>query len=100
MAAVPETIESIGVLAAFRHKAGINEQGLLMLRRHDLGDGALVERHPVKLGGISARKSPLVIKTIAAHIAKGGMSRKHEHEPQQMGDKFALRFLGWFETTQ
>lgn len=43
---------------------------------------------------------PLVIRTIATHIAKGGVSGRHEHDSQQMGDKLALHFLGSFETTQ
>jgi hypothetical protein len=30
---------------------------------------------------------------------QGGVSRQHEEESQQTGDKLALRFLGLFETT-
>jgi hypothetical protein len=33
-------------------------------------------------------------------MAKGGMTREHEQESEQMGDKLALRFLGLLETTQ
>src|SRR6266567_325077 len=43
MAPVPEAIEAIGVLATFGHETGIDDQGLIMLRRDDLGDGGLVE---------------------------------------------------------
>ena len=49
-----------------------------------------------KSGGIC--KGPLVIRAVATHIAKGGVSREHEHKPQQMGDKLVLRFLGLLET--
>jgi hypothetical protein len=41
-----------------------------------------------------------VIGTVATHIAKGGVSREHEQQSQQMGDKLVLRFLGLFELTQ
>ena len=41
-----------------------------------------------------------MIGTVATHIAKGGVSREHEHKPQQMGDKLVLRFLGLLEITQ
>ena len=50
MAAVPKAIETIGVLATFGHEAGIDHQGLLMLRRDDGRDGALVERDPIDVG--------------------------------------------------
>ena len=41
-----------------------------------------------------------MIRAVATHIAKGGVSRQHEEESPQMGDKLALRFLGLFEATQ
>src|SRR5688572_27729356 len=100
MAAVPETIEAIGVLATFGDEAGIDDQSLLMFGGHHLGDGGLVERHPIKGGVIPPGQGPLVIRAVAAHIAKGGLSREHEQESQQMGNKLALRFLGLLETTQ
>src|ERR671915_429459 len=71
-----------------------------MVRGDDLGNGSLIERHPVKGDVIPPGKGPLVIRTVATHVAKGGVSRKHEQESQQMGDKLALWFLGLFETTQ
>ena len=39
-------------------------------------------------------------KTRNQLIAKGGVSREHEHKLQQMGDKLVLRFLGLLETIQ
>src|SRR5688572_10540987 len=78
----------------------LDDQGLLMFRRDHLGDGSLIKRHPVKGGIVPPRKGPLVIWAVAAHIAKGSVSRKHEQESQQMGDKLALWFLGLLETTQ
>src|SRR5688500_17553572 len=71
-----------------------------MFRRDDLGDGSLIERHPIKGGVVPPGKGPLMIRAVAAHIAKGGVSREHEQESQSMGDKLALRFLGLRETTQ
>ena len=41
-----------------------------------------------------------MLGTVATQIAKGGVSREHEHEPQQMGDKLVLRFLGLLTTSQ
>ena len=71
-----------------------------MLAGDDLGDGHLVERDPVKVCVVVPCKGLFMIGTLSTHIAKGGRSRKHEHEPQQMGDKLALRSVGLLETTQ
>ncbi len=100
VAAVPEAIEAIGVLTTFGHKTGIQDQSLIMLRRDNLSDGGLIERDPIKVSAVPPCKGPFVIGTVATHIAKGGVSREHEHKPQQMGDKLVLRLLGLLETTQ
>src|SRR4030095_6682723 len=59
-----------------------------------------VERDPVQVSAVPPCQGPLVIGAVATHIAKSGVSREHEHKPQQMGDKLVLWFLGLFETTQ
>src|SRR5918912_2251688 len=100
MATVPEAIEAIGVLATFGHETGIDDQGLLILSRDDLGDGSLVESDPLQVGVVPACKGPLVIRAVATHIAKGGVSREQEQEPQQMGNKLTLRFLALVEMRQ
>ena len=41
-----------------------------------------------------------MIGTVATHIAKGGVSREHEHKPQQMRDKLVLWFLGLIEASK
>jgi hypothetical protein len=82
MAPVPEAIQAIGLLSTFGDKASIDDQGLLMFKRDHLGDGSLIERHPVKGGVIPPGKGPLVIRTVATHIAEGGVSRKHKQESQ------------------
>ena len=51
VAAVPQAIKAIGVLATFGHKTGVHDQGLSMLRRDGFGDGGLVERDPVQPAG-------------------------------------------------
>src|SRR5467141_2970436 len=43
MATVPEAIKARGVRATFGHETGIDDQGLLMLRRNDPGEGGLVQ---------------------------------------------------------
>src|SRR5919108_5864034 len=48
MAAVPETVESIGLLAAFGHETSVHDQGLCMLRRNYRSECGLVERDKVK----------------------------------------------------
>src|SRR5262245_10341889 len=100
VATVPKAIEAIGVLATFGDKTGIHDQGLIMLRGDDFGDGAFVERDPVQVAAVPPCKGPLVIGAVVTHITKSGVSREHEHKPQQMGDKLVLRFLGVLETTQ
>ena len=70
-----------------------------MSRGNPLGEGDLVERHRVKGGVIPPGKGPLVIRAVAAHMAKGGMSREHEQDAEPMSDQLALRFLGLMETT-
>src|SRR4051812_47278130 len=100
VAAVPEAIKARGVLTTFGHKTGIHDQSLIMLRRDDLSDGGLIERDPSKVSAVPPCKGPCVRGTVATHIAQGGVSREHEHTPQQMGDKLVLRFLGLLETTQ
>src|SRR2546421_303316 len=56
-----------------------------MLRRDGLSDGGLIERDPIKVSAVPPCKGPFVIGTVATHIAKGGVSREHEHTPQDMG---------------
>src|SRR4029453_13084196 len=63
-------------------------------------DGGLIEGDPNKVSAVPPCKGPFMIGTVATHIAKGRVSREHEHKPQQMGDKLVLRFLGLLETTQ
>src|SRR5262249_47473925 len=100
VATVPEAIEAIGVLATFGHATGIHDHGLIMLGGDDFGDGGLVERGPGKASTVPPCKGPLVIGTVATHITKGGVSREHEHKPQQMRDKLVLRFLGLIEASK
>src|SRR5262245_2382644 len=100
MAPVPEAIEAVGVLATFGHEPGIQDQGLLMLGGDDCGDGGRVERDPVKASTVPPCKGLLVIGTVATQITKSGVSREHEHKPQQMRDKLVLWFLGLIETLQ
>src|ERR687896_1188347 len=100
VAAVPKATQAIGVLATFGHEAGVRDQGLLMLRGDDIGDRAFVERDPVKGAAVPPRKGLFVIGTVTAQIAKGGVSRAHEQQFQQMGDKLVLRFLGLLETSE
>ena len=65
-----------------------------MLGWDDLGNRRLVERDKVKVSVVPPREGTLVIRTVAAEIAKRGMAGKHQQKSQQMGDEFALRFLG------
>ena len=94
VAAVPKALKTIGAGAAFGDKAGVDNEGLLMLGRDDLGNRRLVERDKVKVSVVPPREGTLVIRTVAAEIAKRGMAGKHQQKSQQMGDEFALRFLG------
>ena len=94
LAAVPKALKTIGVGAAFGDKAGVDNEGLLMIGRDDLGNRRLVERDKVKVSVVPPREGTLVIRTVAAEIAKRGMAGKHQQKSQQMGDEFALRFLG------
>jgi hypothetical protein len=71
-----------------------------MLRGDDVGDRAFVERDLVKGAAVPPRKGLFVIGTVTAQIAKGGVSREHEQQSQQMGDKLVLRFLGLLETSE
>src|SRR5262252_9480796 len=71
-----------------------------MRRGYGCSYGSLVYRVSVEMPRRPPRKGPLVVRTVATQIAKGRVSREHEHEPQQMGDKLALRFLGLLETTE
>lgn len=47
----------------------------------DLGDGAFVERDPVKVSAVPPCKGPLGIGTVATHISKGGVPMEHEQKP-------------------
>ena len=55
---------------------------------------ALLSETKVKVSVVPPRNGALVIGTVAAEIAKRGMAGKHQQKSQQMGDEFALRFLG------
>ena len=94
LAAVPEAFKAIGVGAAFGDKAGIDNEGLLMVGRHHLGNRCFVECDKVKRASIPPRKRTFVIGTVAAEITKRGVAGKHQHKPQQMGNELSLRFLG------
>ena len=48
LAAVPEALKAIGVGATFGDEGGVDDQGLLMVGRDDLGNGRLVEGDKVK----------------------------------------------------
>jgi hypothetical protein len=100
VAAVPEAIEARGVLTTCGPNTGFQDQSLSRLRRDDLRDGGLMERDPSKVAAVPPCKGPFVLGTVATHMAKGGVSREHEHQPQQMGDNLVRRLLGWLETTQ
>ena len=79
LAAIPEALETIGVGAAFGDKTGVDDQGLLMLRRNDLGNGCLVEGDKVKVSVVPAAEQPapdsirgtLVIGTVAPELVEG-----------------------------
>ena len=58
VAAVPEVLKTIGVGATLGDKAGVDNEGLLMLRRNDLGNGRLVEGDKVKVSVVPPRKEP------------------------------------------
>ena len=94
LTAVPEAFEAIGVGAAFGDEAGVDNEGLLMVGRDDLGNRRLVEGDKVEASIVPSRKGTLVIGTVTAEITKGGMAGKHQHKSQQMGDELSLRFLG------
>jgi hypothetical protein len=74
MPAVPEAVQARGLLATLRNKTGIDHQGLLMGRRDYSDDRRLVEGDQVKVSGVPTCKGPLVIRTVAAQIAQGGMA--------------------------
>ena len=92
--AVPEALKAIGVGATFGDKAGVDDQGLLMLGLNYLGNDCFVEGDKVEASVVPTRERTLVIGTVAAEIAKRGMAGKYQDKPQQMGDEFALWFLG------
>jgi hypothetical protein len=100
VAAVPEAIEARGVLTTCGPNTGLQDQSLSRRRRDALSDGGLLERDPSKVAAVPPCKGPFVLGTVATHMAKGGVSREHEHQPQQMGDNLVRRLLGWLETTQ
>jgi site-specific DNA recombinase len=52
VAAVPKTIQAIGVFSTFGHETRVHDHGLLMLSRDDFGDSGLVERDPVECAAI------------------------------------------------
>jgi hypothetical protein len=100
MVAVPKAIQAIRVCAAFGYKAGIDHQSLFMGLGDHWSDRGFVKRDKVKASGIPPRKRFFMIGTVAAQIAKGCMSRKHQQESQEMGEEFLLRFLGVLETNE
>ncbi len=65
-----------------------------MRRRKHRSDRHLVERDKVKVSGVPTGKGSLVIRAVAAQIAKRGMTWKHKQKAQQMRNKLLLRFLG------
>ena len=97
MAPVPEAIKARGVLATFGDDTGIDDQRLLMLRRDDVGDGGFVECDPVEGRIVPPCTGPLVLRAVATPIAKSGVSRAHEPEPQQMRNTLPLRLLALVE---
>jgi hypothetical protein len=52
LAAVPEAIEAIGLLATFGHETGVHHQGLFMRRGNHRGDGGLIEGDTVNVPGL------------------------------------------------
>ncbi len=100
MAAVPKATQALGMRATFGHEARVHDHGLLMLSGDDRGDGAFVERDPVKGAAVPPGECLFVIGAVATQIAKGGVAREHEQKSQQRGDKLVLRFLGLVEPTQ
>ena len=94
MTAVPEAVKAIGLLATFGDKTGIDPQGLLMCRRDDAEDRRLVEGDKVKVSGVPPCKSPFVLRTVAAEIAKCSVAWEHQQKSQQMCQKLLLRLLG------
>lgn len=59
MATVPEALKALGCFAALGDEAGIDDQGLFMLRRYHLGNCHLVERDKVKVSGTYQREKVL-----------------------------------------
>ena len=55
LAAVPEAFKAIGVGATFGDKAGVDNEGLLMLGRHHLGNRCFVECDKVKVSVVYHR---------------------------------------------
>ena len=76
VAAVPKALKTIGVGATFGDKAGVDNEGLLMLGRNHLGNRCFVECDKVKRSVVPPRKEPapdsvrgtFVIGTVAAEI--------------------------------
>ena len=56
VAAVPKALKTIGAGAAFGDKAGVDNEGLLMLGRDDLGNRCFIERDKVKRAVVPPRK--------------------------------------------
>ena len=80
LAAVPEAFKAIGVGATFGDKAGVDNEGLLMLGRHHLGNRCFVECDKVKVSVVPPPKSTLVIGTVAAEVAKRGTEPVNDFE--------------------
>ena len=76
VAAVPEAFKAIGRGTTFGDKAGVDNEGLLMLGRNHLGNRRFIECDKVKRSVVPPRKEPapdsvrgtFVIGTVAAEI--------------------------------
>jgi len=91
---VPEYIETIGPLPAFGHKTRGKGQHVLVAGCDDLADGGLVEADKIKVACTPSGKGFLMVRTLAAQIAKRHGAWQQEQQTHDVTQKFLLGFLG------
>src|SRR5262249_29734809 len=77
---VPEHIETIGLLAAFGYKTGIEGQNVLVTWWDDLNDGRMIEGNKIKIPCKPSGKGFLMIRTIPAQIPECHTAWQHQHQ--------------------
>jgi hypothetical protein len=98
--AVPEHVETRGLLTTVGHNTGGKGADVLVVGRDDMDDSRVVEADKITVTFTLSGKGFLVIRTITTQMAARHSSWHQQHQTPHVTQKFLLGCLGVFHAHQ